>query len=110
MQKNTLGVEMMSIVNTDDFLRNFIGWPIIIWKNSQPFYFSMEKMENYRFLDIGDGKECIIIIGSQCAFCCGVDDGFGLKVQGAEEHIWIDRMNQNEAVIVIYDRADEEVK
>lgn len=108
MSENTLNVKMMGVVNTDDFFGDFIGRPITIWKNTQPFYFSME-MEGYRFETIGNGGECIIILGSHSTFCCGVDDGFGLKVQGEKEHTWIDRMNEKEAAIVIYGNADEEV-
>lgn len=108
MAENTLNVKRMEIVNTDNFLENFIGMPITIWKNAQPFYFSMENMEGYRFESIGSG-ECIIIFGYRSAFCCGIDDGFGLKVRGKKEHVWVDRMNRKEMAIIIYDNTDGEV-
>jgi hypothetical protein len=109
MKENTLGVKEMKIVSTEKFLRQFLGKAVTFWVGAEPIFFSLSSVVAIKLVDLGEKPiRSVVFFGiSETMFAIDVNLGFGLNIQGHNNKIWVDRMNEKDTAIIVYS-SDED--
>lgn len=104
MKKNTLGIKEMKVVKTKEFFEQYLGKTLTFWIGVEPIYFSPGKIREIVFRSLSSTK-VIMFFGTSdnIKFAVGVNNGFGFKVKESNEHIWVDKVNEEEAAVIVYE-------
>ncbi len=106
--KNTLNIKEMKIVNTEEFLNQFIGKSLTFWVGHMPILFGLSELKSVEFTD-GDEDDIMLIFRGRPneAFGVGIKNGFGMKIQGSTTSYWVDKINKDEAAVIVYSSEEE---
>ena len=104
MNKNTLDIVRMEVIETTPFLDSFVGQPVTFWVGREPIYYSLSKVTGYKFLLLAKDKRTIIFFGNDDHDKFGIDVnyGFGVRIQGTKNDYWIDKINEKEVALIQY--------
>lgn len=104
MKKNTLGIKEMKVVKTKEFFEQYLGKTLTFWIGVEPIYFSPGKIREIVFRSLSSTK-VIMFFGTSdnIKFAVGVNRGFGFKVEGISGGVWVDRANEEEAAVIVYE-------
>lgn len=106
MKKNSLNIKNIAIFNTREFFNKFLGKNLIIWIDNRNLFFSLSKLTDYKF-DFNTNPGTFVMLGLENeGFGISFDAGFGFKVEGESEKYYIDKMNENEVVVITYLKGD----
>ena len=108
MKKNTLGIKEMKVVKTKEFFDQYIGKVLTFWIGVEPIYFSPGKIREIVFRSLSSTKVIVFFgISDNIKFAVGVNRGFGFKVEGINGGVWVDRANEEEAAVIVYEPEPE---
>ena len=104
MKKNTLGIKEMKIVKTKEFFEQYLEKNLTFWIGVEPIYFSIGKIREIIFRSLSS-TEVIMFFGvsDNIKFAVGVNNGFGFKVEGISGGVWVDKANEEEAAVIVYE-------
>jgi hypothetical protein len=104
MNKNTLGIKEMEVVKTREFFEQYVGKVLTFWIGVEPIYFSLGKIREIVFRALSS-TQVIMFFGTSdnIKFAVGVNNGFGFKVEESNEHIWVDKVNEEETAVIVYE-------
>jgi len=107
MERNTLGIREMKIVNTDIFFKQFIGMPVTLWIGRYPIYYSIPDVESIEFVEGMENARSTSIVffghSDDSKMAIDINYGFGIKIHGHNEQFWVDKLNAKESAIIVYD-------
>lgn len=108
MEENTLGIKEMKIVKTKEFLERYTGVPLVFWVGREPFYFSIDYLSKTMLVPLKT-KKVVVFFGSndKIKFGADINHGFGFRRVGDDESIWVDKMNEEEMAVIIYDQKKD---
>lgn len=111
MGTNTLQIKDMKIVRTQEFLKQFMGKPLTFWVGHEPILFGISEPRSVKFIDKDDDPMIIFQGKPNEAFGAGFNYGFGLKIRGEQMEYWVDKINEEEAAVIVYssDGDDEAI-
>jgi hypothetical protein len=111
MIENTLGIKEMRIVKTMEYFNQYIGKPMIFWIGHNPVYYSIDSLTEVKIVPL---ESCVVVVffgsNDDVKFAVGIDHGFGFRQKGSKDRIWVDKMNETEAAIIVYEQIEEMVK
>lgn len=101
LENNTLGVVSVNIENFRSFLAKFAGKPITIWRSSSPAFYAIDSLSLVKFIKDPD---MLVLFGSNDNVKLSIpsNDGFGIKLMHTKQHFWIDKFNEEEALVIEY--------
>ena len=104
MNKNTLGIKEMEVVKTREFFEQYVGKVLTFWIGVGPIYFSPGKIREIVFRPLSS-TQVIMFFGTSdnIKFAVGVNNGFGFKVEGISGGVWVDKVNEEEAAVIVYE-------
>lgn len=109
METNSLNVKDMKIAKTQEFLKQFMGKPLTFWVGHEPILFGLSELRSVKFIDEDDGDPMIVFQGNPNeAFAAGLSYGFGLKIKGEHVQYWIDKINEEEAAVIVYGSGNDD--
>ena len=94
----------MKIVDTKQYLESLYGKFLTIWIDGGAL-FSIDKFSSYKIINsVGTIEKNVVLFGSSSnvKFMVKSFHGFGFKVKGSQEHVWVDKMNEKEMAIIVY--------
>lgn len=107
VNKNSLGVINMKVVKTIEFLSDFIGQTLTVWGGLGGLY-CIEEFKELRFADEKTlfKEKGIVLTGSRSCntFAVECNKGFGFSPLGSDESYWIDKINEEDTAVVVYER------
>ena len=104
MKKNTLGIKEMKVVKTKEFFGQYIGKNLTFWIGVEPIYFAIGKIREIIFRSLSSTKVIMFFgISDNIKFAVGVNTGFGFKVEESNEHIWVDKVTEEETAVIVYE-------
>ena len=108
MNKNTLGIKEMEVVKTREFFEQYVGKVLTFWIGVGPIYFSLGKIREIVFRSLSS-TQIIMFFGTSdnIKFAVGVNNGFGFKVEGISGGVWVDKVNEEEAAVIVYEPEEE---
>lgn len=111
MKDNTLGIKEMKVVKTKEFFEKYIGKVLVFWVGAEPIYFSIGEIKEIQFKCFSSTEVMIFFgISDDVKFAVGVNSGFGFKAKEDNEHFWVDRVNEEEAAVIVYETKTGESK
>jgi hypothetical protein len=78
---------------------------------AEPIFFSLSSVVAIKIADLGDKPiHSVVFFGipDQSKFAIDVNFGFWIKVKGHNNKIWVDRMNEKDTAIIVYDFGEDE--
>jgi hypothetical protein len=102
--KNTLGIKEMKIVESVGYFDQYIGKPMVFWVGNGPIYYSIDSLTEVKIVPL---ESCVAVVffgsSNDIKFAVDMDHGFGFREKGAKDHIWVDKMNETEMAIIVYE-------
>ena len=102
--KNTLGIKEMKIVESVGYFDQYIGKPMVFWVSNSPIYYSIDTLTEVKIAPL---ETCVAVVffgsNNDIKFAVDMDHGFGFREKGANDHIWVDKMNQKEMAVIVYE-------
>lgn len=102
--KNTLGIKKMKIVESVGYFDQYIGKPMVFWVSNSPIYYSIDSLTEVKIVPL---ESCVAVVffgsSNDIKFAVDMDHGFGFREKWAKDHIWVDKMNQKEMAVIVYE-------
>ena len=112
VNKNSIGVIDVKVVKTVEFLSDFIGQKLTVWGSGLDGLYCIEEFRELRFTKknyIFRGEGIVLMGSNSCnTFAVECNRGFGFTVQNSDRSYWIDKVNEEDAVVIIYERENLE--
>ena len=102
--KNTLGIKEMKIVKLAGYFDQYDGKPMVFWDGNGPIYYSIDSLTEIKIAPL---ETCVAVVffgsSNDIKFAVDMDHGFGFREKGAKDHIWVDKMNETEMAVIVYE-------